>query len=286
MRYYNEGDLIYIFGFSRGAYTARFLAEMLFNIGLLSRGNEEMVRFAWDTFSDYQRSSGNSPKSQKDLDHEIYMKKFKATFCRQDVGVYFLGLFDCVNSVGTFEIPLYQSSYEYIATPPAKYIRHAISIHERRLKFKPALFLLDDAKPAPGVDTNSSDVQEVWFAGNHADVGGGWGLEKNQRHLLSDTPLEWMLQELKKVPEEDQLTLSRPPVIQDLVRPTEYDTWLFGLLRKNRASNHELRVSTNQPHDMLAFGGGVGWLATVNWWVFGEFILSWSKFAIYKFLIM
>ena len=82
MRYYNEGDLIYIFGFSRGAYTARFLAEMLFSIGLLSRGNEEMVQFAWDTFSDFQRSRGNVHQSKRDQKNVEYMKKFKDTFCR------------------------------------------------------------------------------------------------------------------------------------------------------------------------------------------------------------
>jgi len=47
MRYYMPGDDIYMFGFSRGAYTARFLAEMLDHIGLLSAGNEEMCHFAW-----------------------------------------------------------------------------------------------------------------------------------------------------------------------------------------------------------------------------------------------
>ena len=47
MRYYNGDDEIYLFGFSRGAYTARFLAEMLDHIGLLSAGNEELQRFAW-----------------------------------------------------------------------------------------------------------------------------------------------------------------------------------------------------------------------------------------------
>jgi uncharacterized protein (DUF2235 family) len=45
MRYYNDGDAIYFFGFSRGAYTARFLAQMLDYVGLLSAGNEEMLRF-------------------------------------------------------------------------------------------------------------------------------------------------------------------------------------------------------------------------------------------------
>jgi uncharacterized protein (DUF2235 family) len=46
MRYYKPGDLIYIFGFSRGAFTARFLAQMITEIGLLSKGNEEMVSIA------------------------------------------------------------------------------------------------------------------------------------------------------------------------------------------------------------------------------------------------
>ena len=144
MRYYNPGDHIYIFGFSRGAYTARFLAEMVHSIGLLSRGNEEMVRFAEATFSDYMRARGNDPMKQVDRDRIAFMNNFKETFCRPAVTVHFLGLFDCVNSVGQFEIPLFRTSYQAIATPPATHIRHAISIHERRLKFKPALFLIDD----------------------------------------------------------------------------------------------------------------------------------------------
>jgi hypothetical protein len=69
LSFYAPGDKIYIFGFSRGAYTARFLSEMIDNIGLLSRGNEEMIRFAWDTFSDYQRLGGKSPQDTE-LDPE------------------------------------------------------------------------------------------------------------------------------------------------------------------------------------------------------------------------
>ena len=118
MRYYNEGDAIYIFGFSRGAYTARFLAEMVNTIGLLSRGNEEMVHFAWKAFSDYQATRSNDPPSPKDIDKKAYMADFKGTFCRLGVKIHFLGLFDCVNSVGQFEIPLGQKSYSYIAKVP------------------------------------------------------------------------------------------------------------------------------------------------------------------------
>ena len=50
MRYYQDGDSIFIFGFSRGAYTARVLAGMLHKVGLLTQGNEELIPFAWDMF--------------------------------------------------------------------------------------------------------------------------------------------------------------------------------------------------------------------------------------------
>jgi uncharacterized protein (DUF2235 family) len=67
MRYYSPGDSVYIFGFSRGAYTARFLAEMVHTVGLLSRGNEEMVGFAWKTFAEFQQSRGKLKPSKADL---------------------------------------------------------------------------------------------------------------------------------------------------------------------------------------------------------------------------
>jgi uncharacterized protein (DUF2235 family) len=80
MRYYNEGDNIYIFGFSRGAYTARFLAEMIHQIGLLSRGNEEMIYFAWETFSNFQRTRGNMSKTEKRQIFEKYIRSLRKHF--------------------------------------------------------------------------------------------------------------------------------------------------------------------------------------------------------------
>lgn len=62
LRYYEEGDQIYIFGFSRGAFIARFLARMISQIGLLSRGNEQLVPFAYSNFlGSYISSSSLSP---------------------------------------------------------------------------------------------------------------------------------------------------------------------------------------------------------------------------------
>jgi uncharacterized protein (DUF2235 family) len=80
MRYYSPGDDIYFFGFSRGAYTARFLAEMLDHVGLLSAGNEELSRFAWKTFSKWQARRGGD--KEKEAAMYKFMKDFRETFSR------------------------------------------------------------------------------------------------------------------------------------------------------------------------------------------------------------
>lgn len=101
MRYYHTGDDIFFFGFSRGAYIARFLAEMLDHIGLLSAGNEELVRFVWKTFAKWQtRQGGSSEKEIKERDDMFkFMLSFRETFSRPVRRIRFLGLFDTVNSV-------------------------------------------------------------------------------------------------------------------------------------------------------------------------------------------
>ncbi|GES59805.1 sporulation associated protein [Aspergillus terreus] len=256
MRYYTSGDHIYIFGFSRGAYTARFLAEMIHELGLLSQGNEEMIRFAWDTFSNYQVARTNPDPTPKDEALIKYMKKFHITFCRPRVQVHFLGLFDCVNSVGQFEIPFSRKSHQYLVSPAARHIRHAVSIHERRLKFKPALFLLDPSKTV--------DLKEVWFAGNHADVGGGWSLAPGQHHLLSDTPLNWMLQEVLHLEGSESKISFHTLNVEDVVEREN----AFPGKEEPGTTAYDVRRRTNQPHDMLAFNRGVSFIMVLFWWIF------------------
>lgn len=100
MRYYQDGDDIYFFGFSRGAYIARFLAELLDHVGLLSPGNEELVRFVWKTFAAWQQREGGGAKAEdKERDLFNFMKAFRETFSRPVRRIRFLGLFDTVNSV-------------------------------------------------------------------------------------------------------------------------------------------------------------------------------------------
>lgn len=141
MRFYAPGDEIYIFGFSRGSYIARFLAEMLDYVGLLSHGNEEMVPFAWKAFSQWQcrRSAGEDDIQGRKKKAEMYafMKGFRETFSRPVRRIRFLGLFDTVNSVPRFETAwMERSKFPYTARSSAKVIRHAVSIDERRAKFR------------------------------------------------------------------------------------------------------------------------------------------------------
>ncbi|KAJ4387356.1 hypothetical protein N0V93_007947 [Gnomoniopsis smithogilvyi] len=141
MRFYCPGDEIYIFGFSRGAYIARFLAEMLDYVGLLSHGNEEMVAFAWKAFSQWQcrRSTSDSDEVGQQKKREMYafLKGFRETFSRPVRRIRFLGLFDTVNSVPRFETAwMERSKFPYTARSSARVIRHAVSIDERRAKFR------------------------------------------------------------------------------------------------------------------------------------------------------
>jgi uncharacterized protein (DUF2235 family) len=167
MRYYQPGDQIFIFGFSRGAYTARALAGMLHKVGLLTQGNEELLPFAWDQF--------------RRINNEATASGFHATFAR-DVKVHFLGLWDTVSSVGWAWAP--QTLPNTMHNSGVDIVRHAVSLDERRVYFQQNLW---GEPPQPG-----QSVRQVWFAGVHCDVGGGY-LEKESG--LSKIPLAWMVHE-------------------------------------------------------------------------------------------
>lgn len=94
MQCYNDDD-IFIFGFSRGAYVARFLAEMLDHVGLLSQGNQEMARFAWKAFAQWQEREDNTEEEKKKKrDMLKFLWAFRETFSRPVRRIRFLGLFD------------------------------------------------------------------------------------------------------------------------------------------------------------------------------------------------
>ncbi|KAF2703695.1 hypothetical protein K504DRAFT_463420 [Pleomassaria siparia CBS 279.74] len=120
MQNYREGDKICLFGFSRGAYTVRCLAGMLHKVGLLPASNTAQVNFAYDFYKD-NTTEGWTMSAE-----------FKKTFCT-NVQVYFVGLWDCVASVGFIPRKLPFSSSP---TNSIHYFRHAMALDEHRSKFK------------------------------------------------------------------------------------------------------------------------------------------------------
>lgn len=166
MKTYEPGDRIYIFGFSRGAYTARALAAMLYKVGLLRPGRENMLPYALKMF-------------QNERDPRTYVG-FKATFGRS-CPVHFLGLWDTVKSVGWIYNPL--SLPFTTRNPKVSVVRHAISIDERRCFYRQNLW---------GKPYKNQDVLQVWFAGVHCDVGGGYPEAESG---LSKITLKWMVEE-------------------------------------------------------------------------------------------
>ncbi|TPX14789.1 uncharacterized protein E0L32_005184 [Thyridium curvatum] len=188
MRFYCPGDEIYIFGFSRGAYIARFLAEMLDYVGLLSHGNEEMVHFAWKAFSQWQvrrdddnggdSGDGKASSKKKKKKGEMYefMKGFRETFSRPVRRIRFLGLFDTVNSVPRFETAwMERSKFPYTARSSAKVIRHAVSIDERRAKFRQDLIYQSSRNKTPkaaGSSSSASGATDVATSGGDRGLHG------------------------------------------------------------------------------------------------------------------
>lgn len=168
MRSYEPGDNVYIFGFSRGAYSARALAAMLHKVGLLLRDNEELIPFAWDTFKREHRKE--------------VVDGFRSTFSRV-IDIHFVGVWDTVSSVGWMWNPQH---LPYSAdNPSVKYLRHAMALDERRAYFPQNMWR--------GTSTNPQAVKQVWFPGVHCDVGGGY--KEPPEAGLSKSALAWMVRE-------------------------------------------------------------------------------------------
>ncbi|CAA7270706.1 unnamed protein product [Cyclocybe aegerita] len=254
MQNYISGDKIYLFGFSRGAYTARSLAGMLHKVGLLPAGNFQQVPFAYKM---YTRAD--------DIGWE-QSNEFKKAFS-VDVSIEFIGVWDTVDSVGIIPKRLPFTTSNTIV----KTFRHAVALDERRAKFKANLWnrpTHEEARlglpscshqhpPAPpkqptrppsffeeyedfeenecldspetekkrwsgekpkikrrkededdkALNTlermysekgdTMTDIEEVWFAGCHCDIGGG-AVSNKTRHSLARIALRWMVRECFK----------------------------------------------------------------------------------------
>ncbi|MEX1207508.1 MAG: DUF2235 domain-containing protein [Acidimicrobiia bacterium] len=175
MRHWEPGDRIFLFGFSRGAYTVRAVAGMLRVIGLLPPDQENLVPYALKLF---WKPHG------KDIEWD-HVKAWNQQFCRADFNqwgypVEFLGSWDTVKSVGWFRRRI-QLPYTRLLKS-VRTTRHACGLDEWRGQYKSYRISEDEAaKP-------NRDMREVWFAGVHSDVGGTFEPE----HDLADITLGWI----------------------------------------------------------------------------------------------
>jgi|GEM_PF-238548 len=196
METFNDGDRVYLFGFSRGAYTVRALAGLLYGYGLLCPGNEGHLPYAWNNYVK-QHTNPDKNRSTRAGKGKIPIiveprQPFKETFSRQGFEVHFMGIWDTVSSVGWISTPL--RLYSVAQNPIVRTGRHAVSIDERRCFYRDNLWMnADDSKlaqhvaPVPG-----QDLLQVWFAGVHSDIGGSYGQKESG---LSNITLEWILRE-------------------------------------------------------------------------------------------
>ncbi|KZV92974.1 hypothetical protein EXIGLDRAFT_674515 [Exidia glandulosa HHB12029] len=154
---YKIGDRIFLFGFSRGAYQVRALSAMIDAVGLIHKGNQDQIPFAYQLYAE-----------TKAVDQEM-KRRFKTTFSWDDVNVHFVGVWDTVSSVGIVRdksLPGTADGMKHTC-----YFRHALALHERRVKFLPE-YVRGGIGPAidPANDSKIPHTKEVWFAGSHSDI--------------------------------------------------------------------------------------------------------------------
>jgi len=160
---YEDGDRVFLFGFSRGAFTARSLAAMLDKCGLLHPGHQNLIP--------YMSRQYFRDKPAQEVAH------FKQTFCRECTP-YFVGVWDTVGALGVLKA-MRQFANNSL-NPKVRYAFHAMSIDEKRSKLMVTPW--DENTVGSG-----QTLEQVWFAGVHCDVGGGYA-----DHRLADIPFRWM----------------------------------------------------------------------------------------------
>jgi len=197
---YESGDRIYLLGFSRGAYTARLIAGFIRIYGLMRKEQLQLLEYAWRAYLRCEgEGAGRGESAFAEIEH--YQKVLRTKTPR----IRFLGLWDTVASVfepspSGYWLQSRQRPYTN-RNNIVETIRHAVAIDERRTMFQPSLW-----KPGEKYDRWSDeerkyiqteqDLKEVWFAGCHSDVGGGFPEKESG---LAKVAMAWMLDEAAKV---------------------------------------------------------------------------------------
>lgn len=204
---YIDEDEIFLFGFSRGAFTVRCLMGMIARVGLL---RVEHANRLHEAYAIYQHLDEMSSKPMEYRQH----------FSRA-IPIKFVGLWDTVGALGPVvlspESDLW-GRYSYTLPSFVEHAFHALAIHERRRAFAPMVWYQR---------AQSTWLEQCWFLGVHSDVGGGY-----QEHGLSDIALRWMIHNAEscglefRANEVDRAT--RPSIHDTLHDSMNWKYQLFG----------------------------------------------------------
>jgi uncharacterized protein (DUF2235 family) len=210
--FYEAGDQIFIFGFSRGAYTARSLAGMITVFGLPTK---EFTRDVVDKgFHAY-----------RDKASRYHILQELAQYQLVDATITMLGVWDTVGSLGipsvsALDDPVLYGFLDTSLHPRIKNAYQALAIDERRSQFSPTLW---QGPASPG-----QTLEQVWFTGAHCDVGGGEPDDSSEATALSDITLGWMMSKASNLGLEfDSAALKRyaTPLGAELALDKFHESW-------------------------------------------------------------
>jgi len=267
---YVSGDEIYMFGFSRGAFTIRLLLDLVYRQGLQPRAvdgvavsSATMRRNANAAWRAYKR---NDDTRAKNLWVRLARlgRRTRPTTIGDGLPIAFVGLFDTVEAFGVpieelreainiFVAPISFGNDRAIART-ALFVRHALSLDDERTSFHPIRI---DQRGRPR-SAGDPAIQEVWFAGVHSNVGGGYADD-----AVAHAPLVWMLEEAQRLAPDDPV--AKGPVLKpgalDMFRQTASS---FAPLADSRAG-----LASLYRYDPRS-------LASTQRWDFGRAIVHWS----------
>lgn len=219
---YRPDDELFLFGFSRGAYTARSLAGLIRKCGVLRTADPSLVHQAYDLYRD-KNVHPDSPEANA----------FRASFA-QEPRIRFIGVWDTVGSLGVpaSGVPFSRDYYQWHDTELSKivdYAYQALALDENREDFAPTVWTA--RKP------ENRDVEQRWFVGAHANVGGGY-----RRDVLYRRPLAWLQQKAKAC----GLVFSADVEVgaEDYLAPIRdsFREFMYGLYRRLRAGKRYFRL--------------------------------------------
>lgn len=205
-----EEDRLFIIGFSRGAYSARVLAGFIHALGLVQPYQLNLLDYAYRTYKSIPKAEGDNGISREISGPEAVfqtMRLYERTLRTYRPSIEGLCLFDTVSSViewGKY-LPKFTTHPFTRKNRSVRFVRHAVAIDERRTMFQPQLWPYgekywggpfrprdDNGSPLPDSAIPDQNAKERWFAGVHADIGGGY---PEKESAAAKVALKWLVEE-------------------------------------------------------------------------------------------